>query len=133
MTDRLVLIPERVVDPVGDVEPQIGAYLTRDAQQRIAEEAWQRFDAAYCAAYASNHLRNGDETDRQQAHDEAFREAFEAMLGPVAAANGRGPDRDNNRPVTEEELLNGYGAQVDELVRSRPVPHALRRDLGGAA
>lgn len=36
-------------------------------------------------------------------------------------------DRDDNRPITEAELFNGYN--VDARVRNGRVPHALRRDL----
>ena len=41
------------------------------------------------------------------------------------------PDRDDGKPVSEEDLMQGYGLAVhaDEL-RRRRVPHALRRDLG---
>lgn len=46
----------------------------------------------------------------------------------------RGPDRDDNRPVTEPELMRGYGLEVNAAeLRRRRLPHALRRDLGGDA
>lgn len=45
--------------------------------------------------------------------------------------NGATLDRDDNRAVSEPELMQGYGLAVhaDEL-RRRRTPHALKRDLG---
>lgn len=48
-----------------------------------------------------------------------------------ADGNGRGPDRDDNRKITEAEIARGYPS-VEERARREPLPHALRRDvLGG--
>lgn len=100
-------------------------------QQQTVEQAFERFLRVY---HQERRVPAGaDPEEREQAEYEAMREGVAAVLFPNGNAerNGRGPDRDNGKPITEAELLNGYGAEIDRRVRQAPLPHALRRDATG--
>ena len=66
-----------------------------------------------------------DRAEYERARDEAAQERAQRRR---EAREDRRLDRDDNRKVTEAELLRGYDA--DDVARSRPVPEKLRRDLG---
>lgn len=97
-------------------------------QQQQADRAYDTFIDVYTHTFHLEAGPSADRDDRERAHHAAIREGIEAILFPPA--NGRHLDRDDNQPVTEDELLNGYGVSLDERIRRASVPHALRRDLG---
>lgn len=101
--------------------------LTAAQQQQLAR-AFDTFRDAYNEASLQLATPGQDKEDQERAHYEAMECGLAAVLFPPA--NGRHLDRDDDQPVTEDELLNGYGVSLDERIRRASVPHALRRDLG---
>ena len=90
-----------------------GDMILSEQQQVLVEEAFARFLDVYHEERRASVWADREEFEAAQ---------YDAMQEGVAAVLFPKPD---DKPASTEAELAEYGAQIDEMVRRRPVPRKL--------
>jgi hypothetical protein len=103
------------------------AMILSPEQQQTVDQAFDRFLDVYTSEYDRETGPGADREDRERAHQSALWEGLAAVLFPPT--NGHEPDP--TEPLTESDLLAGYGVDLDQRARREPVPPCAPTGPGG--